>query len=131
MVSIRNRTAFRMTAVVVGTLTIAAACGPGWHQPDQLPSPLHRRQQVRVWHQGEVERWHGVIVTADSVSGVHWRQSASCDSCRVTLPRAIVDSLQLGNPAAGFWKTLGLTFGVLSVIVVATCGWQARGCIGS
>ena len=118
---IRRHAAFRAIAVAVGALTIWTACGAGWHQPERLPSSLPQRQQVRVWHQGGMARWHGVIVTADSVSGIHWRQPVSCDTCRVTLPCATVDSLQLGNPMRGFWRGVGITAGILGVITYITC----------
>lgn len=82
---------------------------------------LPSRQQVRVWQGGEAVRWHAVVVTHDSVSGVHWREPTLCDSCRVGLPRAEVDSLQIGNPTAGFWKSVGLTTAVLLALCAVAC----------
>ena len=86
-----------------------SACGAGWHRPARLPpGPLPPRQQVQVWRRGDVMRWHAVHLATDSVSGVPFLRPVDCDSCRVALPRAGVDSIRLGNPVAGFWKTIGL-----------------------
>ena len=96
-------------------LTVGA-CGAGWHQPEDLaPGTFSERQQVRVWEGDRTLRWHALVVTADSVSGIQWLEPVTCDSCRVTLARAQVDSLQFGNPVAGFWKTTGLVIAVLGV----------------
>jgi hypothetical protein len=66
-----------------------------------------------------VLRLHAVRLTNDSLSGVPYVKRPDCDSCRVSLPRAAVDSLRTGNPTAGLWKTVGLTFvGLLAVVVV-------------
>jgi hypothetical protein len=56
-----------------------------------------------------------LVVTADSVSGISWLEPMTCDRFRVTLARAQVDSLQFGNPVAGFWKTTGSVIGVVTV----------------
>jgi hypothetical protein len=57
----------------------------------------------------------------DSISGVPYFRAVGCDSCRIALPRADVDSLRFGNPTAGFWKTVGLALGIPAVIVAITC----------
>jgi hypothetical protein len=94
----------------------AAACSAGWRRPPPLrPGPLPPRQQVQVFHGDEVERWHAVVLTEDSVSGVWFRRRTDCDSCRVALRRAAVDSLRIGDPVAGFWKTAGMVWAILTV----------------
>jgi hypothetical protein len=70
-------------------------------------------------------RWHAVRISADSVSGVPFLQPTSCDSCRTALPRASVDSIRLGNPVAGFWKTIGLISGAFVLAGVIYC---SQGC---
>ena len=117
-----NDTKRRILALAVAPLLVlSGACGAGWHRP----TPLHlgrmdEGQQVRVWHNGAVERWHSVIVTQDSIAGVHWRQPRGCDSCRVGLARAEVDSVQVGNPMGGFWRGVGVA---LLVMLVLTAPW--------
>ena len=98
-----------------------AACTAGWHQPPELAlGSMDEGRQVRVWHGGGVERWHSVVVTEDSLLGVHWRRPRGCDSCRVALPVAAVDSVQIGNPMRVFWRGLGIA-GIITV--VATAPW--------
>jgi hypothetical protein len=60
-------------------------------------------------------RLHGVIVGADTVSGIPFLKSLDCDSCRVRIQQAEVDSLRIGEPVDSFWKTaaLGAAVGLL------------------
>jgi hypothetical protein len=114
----------RVGWIVIGALT--SACGAGWHQ--QIPASsgaLSPHQQVQVWQGGTALRWHAVRVSADSVSGISFLQPTSCDSCRTALPRASVDSIRLGSPVAGFWKTIGLISGAFVVAGVIYC---SQGC---
>jgi len=90
-------------------LLVTSACGAGWHHAATVaPGLLPARQQVQVWQHGTVWRWHAVRITTDSLSGIPFFQPLSCDTCRVSLPRPAVDSVRLGNPVAGFWKSVGL-----------------------
>ncbi len=106
----------------------AAGCGAGWHQPTPIPvGALPPRQQVQVWQGGSALRWHGVRVSADSVSGISFLQPVTCDSCRTALPRASVDSIRLGSPVAGFWKSVGLISGTFVLAGLIYCS-QPKGC---
>jgi hypothetical protein len=107
---------------------LTAGCGAGWHQPAVLsPGPLPHRQQVQVWSGGQMRRWHAVRVTEDSISGVLFAQSPSCADCRGSLARSAVDSVRIGNPVAGFWKTIALTLGVSAALMAIWCGAEG-GC---
>ena len=109
----------RALAVCLASVWLLEACGAGWHQPADLGAkPLSPRQQVQVWQDGSVARWHALVVTPDTVSGIPYRAPIDCDSCRVAVPRAAVDSVRVGNPVAAFWKTVGL---VVVGGVVAMC----------
>lgn len=106
--------------VLLGLSTLG--CGAGWHQPAQLaPGALKPRQQVQVWSGGRAVRWHGVVVRTDSVSGVPYSKPLPCDSCRRAIPLASVDSVRVGNPVAGFWKTFGLALAVPMGLLVLYC----------
>ena len=96
-------------------------CGAGWTRVD-LVGPYSTSQQAQVWHGGRAEQWHAVVVRADSVTGVPYVNSVSCDSCRVAIARAEVDSIRFGDPVAGFWKTIGLVFGAMLAWLLVYCG---------
>ncbi len=40
-------------------------------------------------------KWHAVIITQDSASGIPYQMSVRCDSCRRSIPRSRVDSMKL------------------------------------
>lgn len=120
----RRRT--RVVAAVLAPHLLLLGCGAGWHRPPELvPDPLAPRQQVEVWHGGRAERWHAVVMDVDSVSGIPFLLPVTCDSCRVAVPRAAVDSLRLGNPVAGFWKTAGLILAIPTLFLIWAC---SKGC---
>lgn len=88
---------------------LLTGCGAGWRSlPPLAPSELPPDQQVQVWSRGSARQWHGVMVTAETISGIPFVRPLSCDSCRLAIPRAEVDSLRAGSPPSGFWKTAGL-----------------------
>ena len=39
-----------------------------------------------------------------------------------------MDSVQVGHPTAGFWKTLGLVVGLPVLVLAALCGFDGSGC---
>jgi hypothetical protein len=110
------------------TLTLSG-CGAGWHRVEPQADTISARQQVQVWHEDRFERWHALRLSHDTISGVPYFRGIGCDSCRLGIPRADVDSLRYGNPTAGFWKTVGLVFGVSGLVAAAVCGSDGSGCV--
>ena len=109
-------------AAVIALAVWSASCGAGWHQARQLgPGSLSPRQQVQVWSGATARRWHAVRVGPDSISGIPFVRSTTCDSCRIALPRAAVDSVRLGDPVGGFWKTVALVLGAFTLAFIYTC----------
>jgi len=109
-------------AAVTALAVVCAACGAGWHRPAHLePGPLAPRQQVEVWSGGSVQRWHAVQVGPDSMSGIPFVRPTTCDICRIALSRAAVDSIRVGDPVGGFWKTVALVLGAFTLALVYTC----------
>ena len=106
-----------------------AGCGAGWRSLGRVaslgPGELPPRQQVQIWSRGRASHWHGVVVTADAVSGIPYVRPLSCDSCRLAVPRTEVDSLRLGSPAAGFWKSVGLVVGG-ALVLIRLKGWYIQ-----
>jgi len=121
-----RRSGVLSVALVLGT----SGCGAGWRQPPQVsPGPWPKRQQVQVWADGQARQWHGVVVTRDSISGVPFVRDPACDSCRVALPLASVDSVRVGSPMQGFWKSVTLFVAVPFVILYVICASEG-GCAG-
>ena len=76
---------------------LAAGCSPAsveWRPLDQ-PTHVKRSHVVAIWSHGAVKAWHAVVITQDSISGIPYDMSLTCDSCRRSLPRSLVDSVQL------------------------------------
>jgi hypothetical protein len=70
---------------------------------------------------GRMHRWHAVRSSADSVSGIPFLQPIDCDSCRLSIPRAEVDSLRLGNPTGALWASVGAALGATVVAALLLC----------
>jgi hypothetical protein len=117
------------TAFMLGTLLPQAACGAGWHRIEPVaPRSLPKRQQVELWQGSHRLQLHAVRLLGDSISGVPFVRPPECDSCRVSVPRASVDSLRAGNPTGGFWKTTGLVIGGMFVLVAIGCATTDSAC---
>jgi hypothetical protein len=103
---------------------LQVGCGAGWRTTQLAAGPLPPRQQAQVWSEGRSLRWHALVIFTDSISGVPFTHSPQCDSCRVAVPRGSVDSVRLGNPTAGFWKSVGLGMGISVVAALVICGFE-------
>jgi hypothetical protein len=115
----------RLSVLYLPLVLLSISCGAGWHEPTALaPGPLPSRQQVQVWSDGRAWQWHAVAVSPDSISGVPFTESPTCLVCREGIVRTAVDSVRLGNPVAGFWRTIGLVLGAAGALLVVACeGW--------
>jgi hypothetical protein len=126
-VSARSRTPW--SALLFGLMLQLSACGAGWHRiTPTVPSSLPKRQQVQVWQGEKRLQLHSVTLAGDSISGVPYTQNPNCDSCRVAVSRASVDSLRAGSPSSGFWKTTGLVVGGMFVVVAISCATRENVC---
>ena len=112
----------RRSISLVALLAILTGCGAGWHRTDPAPDQvLNPRTQFILYHRAGTSRWHSLRVAADSVSGISWLSPLNCDSCRITLPNASVDSVQEGHPSAGLWKGVGLVTGAMLIVCAVGC----------
>ena len=87
------------------------------------PVPMKASDTVLIWSSGTVEKWHGVVITADSVSGIPYGRSLECDSCRLSIPLVRVDSMKY-RTGGGVVKTSLVVAGVLAaafVVEVVVC----------
>jgi hypothetical protein len=105
------------------------ACGAGWHRPAAVePGQWPPRQQAQVWSGKDSHQWHALVITSDSISGIPFQKPVSCDRCRQSLSRSVVDSVRAGDPMEGFWKTVSLGVAVPIVFLVILCGTNGAGC---
>jgi hypothetical protein len=61
------------------------------------PQAFPAREQVKVWTGNRSVRLQSVRIEAESLSGTPYKDSPTCDSCRVSLPSSAVDSIQTGK----------------------------------
>src|SRR5213083_1526052 len=99
---------------LIASVLLAAGCFNYWgrRRVDQ-PTPVKPYQPVWIWSGGQVKKWHAVVITQDSVSGIPYRMSLKCDSCRRSMPRTQVDSIRLGYPTVAEYVTF---FGGLTIL---------------
>ena len=109
-------------AAVTALAVLSASCGAGWHRLPQVePGDLSPRQQVEVWSGGAARRWHAVRVGPDSITGIPYLRPIGCDSCRAAVPRSGVDSIRLGDPVGGFWRTVAIVVAAPLAIMIWEC----------
>jgi|SRR6478672_5841279 hypothetical protein len=102
-------------------LGLLVSCGAGWRRSATVtPGEWPARQQVQVWSGTRSYQWHALVVTADSFTGIPFHEPVDCAGCRRGVARSAVDSVRVGRPVAGFWKTFGLVIGG-GVAILAVC----------
>lgn len=63
-------------------------------RPGELPTPFDGGARYEFWSRGEAHQLHGVHAVGDSIVGVPWWKDPGCESCRVALARAEIDSVR-------------------------------------
>ena len=112
----------------VAALAATALSSCDWHHPLKPPYPaaLPVDQRLDVWRHGQRVILHRVTLDSAFVSGSSRGWPSDCDSCRVSIPRAEVDSLVLVNTDP-FWPVVTL-FGLLAFWQVVDPCWPNHGC---
>ena len=86
----------RAVAGCLAVTLLLSACSNGWRRlPLANSLTLPRHQDIEVWRAGHVSRMYGVVVLTDSLRGIPFPRPLDCDSCRVAIPRAEVDSVRV------------------------------------
>ena len=110
---------YRRLLLPCATLLVVACSSFQAGRPlDQLPLPVPPEKRVEVWVGGERYQLHAVTVDADSVHGVRWWHHPDCDSCRVSLGRASVDSVRTLAHDSG--ATGALTIFVVPIVLFSS-----------
>jgi hypothetical protein len=114
--------------VMLVCLLFTTGCGAGWRrEPTDSLRGLDPNHQVQVWSRGEKHRWHGLEFNGDSAYGLHYLAPLTCDSCRRSVPLSAVDSIRVGDPPGGFWKSFGAIMGTwlfFGVLIYLGGGWE-------
>lgn len=105
-----HRASFAFAFVV-----LAAGCASqgAWDGSFGLPTPLWPQALVRIWSGGEVQEWHAVVITEDTVSGIPYQMPVTCESCVVRIPRTQVDSMKVEYKKTNALEMVGLLAAIL------------------
>jgi hypothetical protein len=96
---------------------LVAGCGYWGRQPIDQPAPVKPSTPVWIWSHDAVLKWHDVLITQDSVSGIPFGSPRDCFArCRRSIPRVQVDSIKQGyrTPAQNTITVVGVVIGLLS-----------------
>jgi hypothetical protein len=100
--------------------TALSCSGPPKLVPVPVPPAAFKpRQEIEIWRDSSAVTLHGVRVVADSLIGVPLWQPPDCDSCRVALPLAAVDSLRAVHTESAWMVAASLPFVALGMVAAA------------
>ena len=103
---------------LLASVLLATGCFNYWgrRRVDQ-PTPVKPYQPVWIWSGDQVKKWHAVVITQDSVSGIPYSVPLKCYGCRRSMPRTQVDSMKLGYHTVPEYVIEGA--GIVAVLTLA------------
>jgi hypothetical protein len=109
----------RLRLALTGLILVETACA-GPHRVE-FPSsqPFPQRQQLEIWQGRKARTLHAVVQGRDSLSGVPVHRPPGCDSCRVSLPLAEIDSVRAVSVERAALATHALVLGFAALVAVA------------
>jgi len=115
---------------LLALLALAVGCHSEWRPRLEEPASIKPSDAVMIWSSGTVEKWHGVVIKSDSVSGIPYETSLHCDRCRRTMPLVLVDSMKVRHAIDA--KTALIVTGVVAAALVVEnlVAWAIRGLDG-
>jgi hypothetical protein len=96
-------------------LPLTGACTAWTRAGADLTPPIPERRAVQVWTDTGSTELHGVLLLPDRISGVRLWHSPRCDSCRIAVVRAAIDSIRVraySPRRTGFTVGGAVAFGV-------------------
>jgi hypothetical protein len=108
--------------VVLLSLLAAVACSPRQRLSPPYPTTLPADQRVEVWQAGVRITLSHLTIDSAAIHGTAAPWRPRCDSCRVSVPRAEVDSLVLLN--AGPTEAAA----ILGATALLFYAWVQNGC---
>jgi hypothetical protein len=80
--------------MIAGMALLIVACATPAQQVTLQPGvAVAPEQRLALWQGPQVDTLHGVRASDSTLSGVPVWQPISCDSCRIVLPLATIDSV--------------------------------------
>ena len=120
-----SKPAITMTKYVALLLAAAACTSHTASQRLDHPTPVDPHDVVLVWSRGVVNKWHAVAFSEDSVSGMPYERSLTCDSCRRSLALTEVDSMRLQHQSRKIDSKGGFevaeAIGLILAVEIAVC----------
>lgn len=108
----------RTRLLIFLAVTLSSSCASPRTVALTPNTALKPRQQVEIWRGGNSRTLHAVRLTNDSISGVPIHLSPQCDTCRVAIPTATVDSTRVVNGERSALLTVGLVIGAAAVVLL-------------
>ena len=86
-------------ALVLAASGCAALAPQAWHrtEPPSVVKHSYQEKQAQVWMHGQLEVWHALIISPDSITGIPRGLSTKCDSCRRGVAWADADSIRVDH----------------------------------
>jgi hypothetical protein len=120
----RRRAWAALPRAVIGFCAFACAA-PSKPVPVPVPPESYEpRQELEIWRGSEAITLHGVRVAADNLSGVPLWRPPDCDSCRIAVPLATVDSVRMVRTERSWMFLASLPFAMLGAVVLT---WRLFG----
>jgi len=101
---------------------LAAGCNYWGRRRVDEPTAVKPQNPVWIWSGAQVKKWHAVVITQDSVSGIPYSVPLKCYGCRRSMPRTQVDSMTLGYHTVPEYVIKGTgIFAVVTLAEAAVC----------
>ena len=117
MTPVAARHPIRLRIVAFTLALLAVGCHSEWRPRLEEPASIKPADAVRIWSGGTVAQWHAVVIKSDSVSGIPYETSLQCDSCRLSMPLVLVDSMKVSHATSA--KTVLIVAGAFAAAIVA------------
>lgn len=109
--------------MVAGVLLVLGGCARTHRVVVDPSTQFETRELVEVWQADTAMQLQAVRLSGDTLSGVGRYQAVDCDSCRVRVPLAAVDSVRAGSSSEG--TAMLLIGGALAFALVAALVFQS------
>ena len=123
-----QRYAFALVGICAWLTGACYSSTMSW-RPLDTATPVTPHDIVWIWSGSAVNKWHAVVLTSDSISGIPYEVPLPCDHCRRSLPRSQIDSMQAPHFTRHFdSKTVLEVAGAVAATLLVEFALCSRGC---